>query len=90
MDDLQPLIEARSLLARELDLHRLKGISLQKKYEGAVLALQAACTHTDLDEEWKYYSGGYDYCAETFYKTTCRTCSKVIKQWSKTHHGIYG
>ena len=90
MDDLQSLIEARNLLARELDLHRLKGISLQKKYEGAVLALQEACPHSDLDEQRKYHGGGYDYCASTTVNVYCKTCGFLVDTQDIQHHGRFG
>lgn len=90
MDDLQPLLDARNLLARELDLHRLKGTSLQKKYEGAVLALQEACQHSDLDEQHTYHQGGYDYCASTTVNTYCKTCGFLVDTHEETHHGRFG
>lgn len=88
--NLQPLIEQRELLTRQLQLHELKGESLQKKLDAAVAKLQDACQHDDVEETSSYHGGGYDYCAESFYTHTCRTCGKVLKQWSKMHYGIYG
>lgn len=90
MYDLQPLIDARALLARELDLHHLKGTSLQKKYEGAVLALQAACPHTKVDVQRTYHEGGYDYCASTISNTYCKTCGFLVDTHEETHHGRFG
>ena len=89
-NNLQCLVDQRKLLAKQLQLHELKGESLRKKLEAVETKLQEACSHDEVEETSSYHSGGYDYCAETFYSHTCRTCGKVVKRWSKTHHGIYG
>ena len=88
--NLQSLADECELLRKQLQLHELKGDSLRNKLEAAEVKLQAACPHEDVEETSSYHGGGYDYCAETFYTHTCRTCGKVLKQWSKTHYGIYG
>lgn len=88
--DLNHLIEVRDNLQQQLKLLDLRREALQKKVDASVQAVQATCTHEDVEETSSYHGGGYDYCAETFYSQTCRTCGKVLKQWSKTHHGVYG
>lgn len=88
--DLSKLISARGAAARELDIHELKGKALQKRYEGAVLALQEACPHEHTSESRSYHSGGYDYCASTISNTYCNTCGFLVDTHKETHHGRYG
>ena len=87
--DLDLLVSKRDRLLKEQQIHNLRGTSLSKQIEVAVAALQDNCPHLDVVETSDYHSGGYDYCAETFYTDTCNTCGKVLRQWSKSHHGIY-
>ena len=88
--DLSTLIEQRDNLRKQMQLLHLREAALQKKIDKVVGELQEACPHEDVKTDDKYFGGGYDYCAETFYKQECRTCGKTIKTWSKTHYGIYG
>ena len=60
------------------------------KVEKLVKELQATCTHPKTKTTSSYHSGGYDFCAETFYSETCTSCDKIIRTWEKMHHGIYG
>lgn len=88
--DLQTLIDARDLLRQKLKLHDLKGESLRKRLDTAISAVQAVCDHSDVETTYTYHGGGYDYCAETRYRTRCLTCGHVVKKWTETHPGIYG
>lgn len=90
MPDLQSLLEARDRAGRELDIHNLKGKALQKKYEGAVLELQAVCPHEHLDHQQTYFSGGYDYCASTVHNTYCKTCGFLVETRDEQHYGRFG
>jgi len=88
--DLTKLIEERNRLAREMDIHALRGSALQKKFEGAVLALQEVCPHAEVKTQSSYHSGGYDYCAETIHNTYCTTCGFLVETRTDLHHGRFG
>lgn len=87
---LEALIENRNRAGRELDIHNLKGKAIEKRYEAAVYALQAACPHEDLDKQQVYFSGGYDYCASTTHNTYCKTCGFLVDTHDEVHHGRFG
>lgn len=84
------LIEAYEKASYQQKIADLRAEAAARKAELALEALQGACPHNDIEETSSYVEGGYDYCAETFYKHTCKTCGKVIKSWSKSHPGRYG
>lgn len=90
MDKLQSLIDARELATAKLRIHNLRGEKLGNDYVRAVEALQAACPHDDVLHDTHYHGGGYDYCASTDHTWTCKTCGKLIKHETKTHHGQFG
>jgi len=83
-------LEERNRAGRELDLHTLRGKSLQRKYEAAVAALQDACPHEVVNEQVKYFTGGYDYCASTVTNVYCKTCGFLVDTREDVHHGRYG
>lgn len=88
--DINTLKQQQELLTAQLRIASLKVESLSDKLQKVTSAIQETCPHDAVEQTSSYHGGGYDYCAETFYKTTCKDCGKVIKTWSKTHHGIYG
>lgn len=87
---LETLIEQRETLSKQLQLHNLRGEAMRKKLDAVVEQLQVTCGHEDTETTSTYHGGGYDYCATTFYTTTCLTCGKKLESWTKDHHGIFG
>ena len=82
--------DLQTLLTQQLKLHELRGAALTKRTDKAIAAVQEICPHTDVEKTSTYHSGGYDYCAETRYKVTCKVCDKVVKAWTQDHPGVYG
>lgn len=87
---LPQLLEVRDNLARQLDLHAVRGKALEKKYHQVLRELQAACPHEDQVKSTTYTEGGYDYCATTRVVYTCKTCGAILNVIEETHHGRYG
>lgn len=84
---IQQLLDERNVLARELDIHNLKGEALTKKYQAAVLNLQDECPHEFTASESTYYEGGFDYRAETIKNTFCKQCGFLVDTQRKATGG---
>lgn len=79
-------------LKQALEIHekayaivKLRVEQSRRTVERAREALQEACPHTEVERDGKYYSGGYDYTAETIYTTKCLFCNKVLDIEHKSH-----
>lgn len=89
-EKLSTLIEQRDSLQKQMQLLNLREAALQKRIDKVVSQLQAECQHESARVDSTYFSGGYDYCAETRYHQHCLTCGKTLQTWTKVHHGVYG
>ena len=69
-------------LRNQIDYHKKAITDLSKEF-------YSSCHHPETKSETKYFEGGYDYVAETWYEVNCEICGANISRDKKQHSGRY-
>lgn len=90
-EGMQDLLDKLEVVKRELEIHKLRGVTLNDKRSELQHAIKQMCPHPDeyLKKESRYCSGSYYDRASTDHWTECTLCGS--RSETKTEmHSWYG